>query len=399
MTTLRVLVDAEPSPGRGFAYALVDGNGRAMKRGRGDASQWPAADRRIAIVDAPLVLVAAPKLPPIGAARLGEAVRYALDDQAASAADAMHIAHGAQRADGHVVAIALARSLMRAIVAELPAFDRIVALPTLLPPTADWQWARLDDGHGFLLRPGGSALATGAADAPPEIALAIGQARRAARAPARIVVRAGEAHAALPASAIDAVPIVAGARWNWDGSAGDDVDADAAPDLRQGEFAPAAALRGDAAAMRARWRPAIVLASIAVAWFALAALGSAAWYAFDAWRDDHAARELAHRVGAESSDFAGAIAAIGARYADARHAAREAAPTDALPLLARAAPALAGVPPGKWRRAVYASGAWTFEFAPLDAATRDALVARLSAAGLTPLTADSAAGLRLRVQA
>ena len=79
-------------------------------------------------------------------------------------------------------------------------------------------------------------------------------------------------------------------------------------------------------------------------------------------------------------------------------AARLSAPDDALPLLARAAPALAAVPAGKWKRAVYASGAWTLEFATLDDAVRDALIRRLADAGLTALHANNAGGLRVRIQ-
>jgi hypothetical protein len=170
--------------------------------------------------------------------------------------------------------------------------------------------------------------------------------------------------------------------------------------LRQGEFVDAALRRDHAATARA-WRPALAIALAALAVFAVASVGTWIYNGVDAWRDQRAAIALARDAGAgnEAADFASAMATIAQRYTDAQHAARAAAPGDALPLLARAAPALAAVPAGKWKRAVYASGAWTLEFSALDDATRDALVRRLAGAGLTALSATSAGGLRVRIQA
>src|SRR6185312_10357627 len=148
MTTLRILVDAMPDAGRAFAWALVDA-GRVRQRGHAPPGEWPRAETTVAIVDAPLVHVAALVLPPIPGARLGDAVRYALDDQLAAAADTLHIVHGPQASDGRVVAVAASRALVDAIAARLPAGARIVALPALLPRAADWQWAIDDGGHGF----------------------------------------------------------------------------------------------------------------------------------------------------------------------------------------------------------------------------------------------------------
>jgi hypothetical protein len=400
MTTLRVLVDAVPTSRNAFDYALVDASGRVAARGRGAAAQWPRADVRVAIVDAPLVHVAALKLPPIQPARLADAVRFALDDQLAAATDSMHIAHGAQAKDGRVQAIALARDLMQAIDERMPEFARIVALPSLLPASADWQWAYDRDGRGFLKRPDATAFAVGvaaAAAAPPEIALAISQARRAGRAPARIVAHGPDAKSAPPSPQIEGVRVESGPSWAWDGSGALAADVAAAPDLRQGAFT----VGGEPASADSlrRWRPALALTLGALAFGALAGAGSWAYDGIDAWRDERAAIALARDVGVRAQDFAGAITAIASRYAEMRHVAGLAAPDDALPLLARAAPALAALPPGRWKRATYAGGAWTFEFTALDDVVRDALLARLAAAGVTALAATSPGGVRVRIQA
>ena len=70
------------------------------------------------------------------------------------------------------------------------------------------------------------------------------------------------------------------------------------------------------------------------------------------------------RAGGRGADPAAARAALARRYAQQRHAQGLPAPDDALPLLARAAPALAGLPPGALKSAVYADGHWTLDLRP-----------------------------------
>ncbi|HEY5365166.1 MAG TPA: type II secretion system protein GspL [Casimicrobiaceae bacterium] len=399
MTTLRVLIDAAPAHGRAFDFALVDDSGaRVVRRGHGDVLQWPRSDRVIAVVASPLLFVATLKLPPIGAARLGDAVRYALDDYLAAPTDTMHITHDAQQRDGRVRTIALSRELMRAIVAFVPNLVRVVAEPTLLAADADWHWTFDAQGRGFLLRADASAVPVLTADAAPaEIVLALKQARRAAAAPVRIVAHGSNDSLPLPANTIEGVPVVRGASWSWDGGGTLPADATQAPDLRHGEFADPATLRARGDGARG-FRPAAIVALAALALFALASVATWAFYALDARRDAAVAIGMAQAAGGDAQDFDGAIAVIARRYADARHAARQSAPDDALPLLARAAPALAALPPAKWKRAIYASGAWTLEFAALDTATRDTLLRGLADAGLTALSATGADGTRVRIQ-
>ncbi|MEP7063750.1 MAG: type II secretion system protein GspL [Betaproteobacteria bacterium] len=400
MTTLRVLIDAVPAAHQAFDYAVTDDTGtRVVRRSRGDATQWPRADRAVAIVAAPLLFAGTLKLPPIAAARLDDAVRYALDDQLAAAPDSMHIAHGAQQKDGRVRAFAMARELMRAIVAQVPNVTRIVAEPALFPADAQWHWTIDARGRGFLLRADASAVAVQAdAVAPPEIALAVSQARRTSTLPARIVAHASSDAGAPGIATIDGVDVVRGETWSWDGSGRVPADVDAAPDLRQGEFVDPA-LRRDRGSTARMYRPALAVAATALALLAMASVGTWLYDSADAWRDQRAAIAMARTAGVDGgADFASAMAAITQRYADARHAARAAAPTDALPLLARAAPALAALPAGKWKRAVYSSGAWTLEFSAIDDATRDTLIRRLTDAGLTALSATNPGGLRVRIQ-
>jgi len=316
----------------------------------------------------------------------------------------MHVTHDAQQRDGHVRAIALSRELMHAIVVCVPNLVRVVAEPTLLVADADWHWTFDAQGRGFLLRADASAVPVFAAHAvptapaaPAEIVLALKQAQRAAAVPARIVAHASNDSLPLPADTIEGVPVVRGASWSWDAGGTSPADAMQAPDLRHGEFADPATLRARGVGARS-YRPAAVVALAALALFALVSVATWAFYALDARRDAAVAIGMAQAAGGDAQDFDGAMSVIARRYIDARHAARQSAPDDALPLLARAAPALAALPAAKWKRAIYASGAWTLEFAALDAATRDVLLRRLADAGLTALSANSADGTRVRIQ-
>ena len=72
------------------------------------------------------------------------------------------------------------------------------------------------------------------------------------------------------------------------------------------------------------------------------------------------------------------------------------APDDALPLLARAAPALATLPAGAVKSATYADGHWTLDLALADASAVANIDARMRAAGVPVLTAPSPNGTRMR---
>src|SRR5258705_6293864 len=88
--------------------------------------------------------------------------------------------------------------------------------------------------------------------------------------------------------------------------------------------------------------------------------------------------------------------ALARRYAEFRHDRGMLAPDDALPLLARAAPALATLPAGAVKSATYADGHWTLDLALADASVVANIDARMRAAGVPVLTAPSPNGTRMR---
>ena len=73
------------------------------------------------------------------------------------------------------------------------------------------------------------------------------------------------------------------------------------------------------------------------------------------------------------------------------------APDDALPLLARAAPALASLPAGSVKSAAYADGHWTLDLALANPAAIGELEARMRGAGVPALVAPSPTGARMRI--
>ena len=298
----------------------------------------------------------------------------------------------AQRAHGTVEAIVASRSLVADLV---PQFDRILAEPALAPRPSPrhWRWYASGTVGRFVRRPDGSTFATGEHDGvSPELMLALDHVASHEGAP--LCVEA----AFVPDERTQAdfgrragTSLVPVAAWRWDRS--ERAAYAQATDLRQGEFAPSVSTTANGAARLFRWTAA--LAAVAIVVHVLATIGEWTTLRLEGWRVRSALATLANDLGVSGADDpAGAIAR---RHADARHRAGLAAPADALPLLARAAPALAALPNGALKSATYGEGHWTFEFAKMDADAAGRLELQLAGAGLATVQAANAAGARMRV--
>jgi len=410
MTTLRVLVDALPARGRAQSWAWFDDAGACARTGRDPPDAWPNADRIEAVVAASQVRIASVALPPLAPARVAAAAAFAVDDQLAGPYDAQHLAASAQQPDGRVHVVVAARPLIAALrdrsaqTGPLARVTRVIAEPDLAVPYAGWRWcAAADRGDGFVRRTDGSAFpasATTAADAlPQELALALAHARRDGKPPPEVRVECDAADADLVRwQSETGVPFVRGAAWRWSRAP---VAAFAgAVDLLQGDFAlagpPAAGAR------RRLFVPALVLAAAALAVHIVATLGEWGVLKVDGWRQAREWSALAANAGLApdtAANPASAQAALTRRYAELRHAQGLPAGDDALPLLARAAPALRAMPPGSVKSATFVDGHWTLDFARADAAAIAELDARLKDAGVPALVATSAAGARVRLGA
>jgi hypothetical protein len=395
MSTLRVLLTAVPAADTIVAWALFDAEGRLLRTGDDVPAEWPDAVVHEAVLApgcARLVSVALPPLPP---ARVGAAVRFALDDQLAAPGDSLRVLVMPQAADGRVRAIVIDGALVSALAAYRPAFARVLFLPTLFAADGAWHWV---DGFApavrFLLRPDGSALA---ADDPhaAEVALALRAALATGTAAPRVLLHATNPGESVALSAATGCPWEPAPAWQW--SRVPATAFAAAPDLLAGPDG-VTTTQGLRPRLLAALRPATRVAAGALAVFLLGLVVSWGYAQIAQWQSDARLVALAHAAGiAEVDTPATAGSAIAARYRDVQHAAGREAPDDALPLLAAAAPALAALPAGSLKRATYSAGAWTFELAALDANARTALDARLAAAGLNALSATGRDGMRLRV--
>jgi hypothetical protein len=392
MSTLRVLLDAAPTAGRADAWSLFDDTEAVVASGRGVPNAWPAALRREAVLAAACVRIVGLHLPPLTADRVPAAASFALEDQLAGPADEQHIAVSSQRADGTVEAIVANRGLIAQLADE---FDRIFAEPALapLPPPQHWRWYASEAGGGFVRKPDGSAFATGGLDRlPAELALALDHAARAGGGPAGVEM-AFAPNATLRADFAQhaGTSFVTTPPWRWE--AGGSAAFAAATDVRQGEFARAAL---SATRVSARWfRWAAILAALAIGLHVTATIGEWISLRVDTWRVRSALNDVARDAGITGGEDP--AAAIARRYAEARHRGGLAAPADALPLLSRAAPALAALPTGTLKSATYTDGHWTFDLAKLDAGAAERLERQLAGAGLSTLAATNPSGARMRV--
>jgi len=390
MSILRVLLNAAPDPGRADVWALFDADENVVQSGKSAPDAWPDAERREAVLAASCVRIVGLRLPPMPADRVASAAAFALEDQLAGPAEEQHIAVSPQRSDGTVEAIVANRDLVAHVEAN---FDRVLAEPALAPRPAPrhWRWYPSGMGGGFVRKPDGSAFASGEErGVPAELTLALDHALRAEDGPLDVEVAFAGDKAESDVPQPGGVPFVQVDAWRWD-AAGKTALA-SATDLCQGEFARA---MPDVARGSSRlFRVAAVMAALAIIIHIAASIGDWAYVRFDDWRAKSALASVAREMGvASTTDPAMEIAR---QYAAARHRAGLAAPTDALPLLARAAPALAALPAGVLKTATYADGHWTFDLAKSQNVT-SGLESQLASAGLTSLTAVNAAGTRIRV--
>ena len=396
MTVLRVVLTAAPSPERDDPWALFDAQERGVQSGRGAPATWPAAERREAVLAAASVRLAAVTLPPMPLDRVAAAAAFALEDQLAGPANEAHLVASPRRRDGSVDVAVTQRALIAPLARE---FARIVAEPALapIPAAGTWRWYPSAGEGSFVRKPDGSAFAVSmpaaAGPVPAELALALRAAPRAGAAPPRVDV----AFACSDAQVVEwsrqcGTPFTRGAAWHWDA---DGAALAAAPDLLQGDFSRVPRAEPRSAARGFRW--AAGLAAAALVLHVGATIAQWAWLRFEQWQADRAIIATARDAGAgEHPDADAAALALARTFADARHRAGLAAPADALPLLARAAPTLAALPGGALKSATYTSGTWTFELAKLDADAQTALDRGLAAAGVASLQATSTAGTRLR---
>lgn len=389
MKTLRVRLESPPDPSRADPWALVDDHDRVLASGIDPPQRWPVADRRVAVLAADAARVVALTLPPLPASRVAGAAAYALEDRLATPLDDVVVAVGPRHADTSVTTVVVNRALASALAAAQPRFDRAIAEPQLAGDVDGWGW--YESGSGGFVRTGdGSAFAVGPAmDAqlPPELVAALRQAARAGTAPEQVVAQRPADPPLLAAwTRASGVPFVAGTPWQW-ASAPASAFAAAVDVLAPARMTRTASTRHDASPLPV----AAALVALAAAVHLAATAGTWAWRKVELARAERALEAIATELGAASP------ADIARIHADARHRAGRGAPSDAMPLFARAAPALAALPAGALRTATFGQGTWTIDLAKVDDAALAGLRDRVENAGLFVVHAPTASGVRARI--
>lgn len=367
-------------------------------------AELPLAARCVAIVPAARMRTLRVAVPPTPAAKLPSVVRFALEDQLAGDVESQHVVIAGQREREAIVHV-IDRRWLRETLADLARHGvrpaAALAESDLAPraPDALGTWIWRGDG-GFLIEPGGrvTVLDQSPDALPSGLLLALrrtGGANAGSTLAARVVVRGpanlGQsvgAWARATGVAFDIEP-----EWAWPDSA--PAALDAATNLLTPELD---ARTGTAATGGARRRPLRRAATWLLAALLLHAGASAAEWAVLAWRVAQVERDTRQAIRNAAPDLTGDLDAGWRRhYAAARHRQGKTAPDDALPLLAEAAAALSGLPPGALRVINFDAGQLTLDFDRSAAASIAAALPIWQGRGLPVLQAESAGGLRVRL--
>lgn len=391
---LRVFAAGFPNAERPLQWVRYSSDGRPIGHGQDVAARLPADPAVEIVLAAHQARLVALALPPIPRGRLAGAARYALEDQIASAPGESCIAL-AKRTNGTCVAAIASHALIRAIESQMPRASRIVPESALAPHADGWTWCRSATGDGFVRRADGSAFTVtqvGAGDLPPELDAA----KRARDAPSRVrVAHAVDAAQLARWSQASGTTFAAAPPWRWEDASA--AAFAAAPDFLSEEDKLGDTTAGRPAIARA-FRPALALGGLALVLYVTGLAVQWSYLALENWRLSRAlVSEAASAQLADAATPAAAIAAIARHNADLRHRAMKTVSTDALPLLARAAPALDALPTGMLRSARYAGDAWTLELGKVDAAMLSQITRTLAVAGVETLSAPTQAGTRMRL--
>lgn len=392
---LRVFLSEAADAGRAAPWVRYAPDGRVLAEGRDAPAHWPADAQMEIVLAAARVRLIALSLPPMPRERLHGAARFALEDQIATSAEEAAVALGESR-NGALVAAVASQALVDAL-APLPRVTRIIPESALAPYGEGWTWCRSQVGDGFVRREDGSTFPVGQMGdrdgaLPAELAAALTHAVRAGTPPEVHVAFACDAAQIARWSSASGVRFVATRAWDWQRAARTAFAA--APDFLEARRRDARTARDWSQA----FRPALVLAALAVLVHVGALLGQWAFLRVENWRLARALTAQAAAAGVtHTSSPADATLAIARRNAELRHRAGQDAPGDALPLLARSAPALGTLPAGTLRSARYVDDAWTIELGPLDPVVLSRVTHALGAAGIDAVAAPTPAGSRMRL--
>ncbi|MEO6564646.1 MAG: hypothetical protein ABIO63_01315 [Casimicrobiaceae bacterium] len=395
MSVLRVVLEAVPLPARAAAWALFDAHGHRLRSGHGVPATWPDAVRREGVLAASRVRLMSLQLPPMPADRVGAAAAFALEDVFARPAGEQHLHVSARDAKGRVLATATERVLVDALSRD---FTRLVAEPALapVPQAGRWLWLPSAADDTFVRQPDAAAFPVShprdALTLPAELMLPLTQPGAGLARPAAVDVAFAVTDAQLVAwSAATQVAFVRREPWRWDG------DGHAFAQVPELALQAGAGDTPPPSGARRTWRRAGAIAAMAIIGGTLTTIIQWSWLRIDHWRTQGAIVAVATDAGVTGvTEPDAAATALARRWAEVRHRAARPVPGDAMPLLARAAPAMGALPAGALKSATFSPGQWTFELGVVPPAAVRTFEQQLASRGLLALSATNASGTRLR---
>lgn len=389
---LRILVADSLDDDIAVDWVRYRSDGRAVAWGRDVRSRWPVDSEIDIVLAAASTRLVALSLPPMPRARVTQAVRYAVEDQMASPLEESALA--IHDGGGPILVAIAAKASIEALAPRGLRVGAIVPECALAPFGGGWRWYPSGARGGFIRRDDGSAFAVDdARDAlPSELSAALAAARASGGPPSAVHVSLEVDAAQLDAWTRETgVPFTRASAWRWS-------DASAEAFRAAPNFIAYDAPVARPPAVRNAFRPALVMAGLALGIQLVAQLFDWSALAVADWRTSRALIEQAKLAGlADVTDAESAPAAIARQNADLRHRAGKPASTDALPLLARAAPALGSSATHNVKSMAYRGGTWTLELSTTDAASITELSRKLDQAGLRTISAPVAGGTRMRL--
>jgi len=398
MSVLRLFLDETfPGQSRACRWTLV-AEEKVIDSGQGEPKTWPAADQFVGIAAATRARVLRLTLPDLPPAKFRAALAYAVEARIAGEPELQKIAAGRIEADGkRRVVVAEKRWIdeaLRALGASGVHLAKLAAAAELAEVPRDaWCWQRAASG-GYVLTGDDLLPLDGAGpETEPPAVLLLALERGGGERPRRLIICGDEPSPQQQLAWARGLGLSVQWQAGGDPLCASNTQVQAAQDLL-----PASASETKMSAEQSgprRWRIAAGIAAIAGVLHLAAAAADYLWLGA---RTRALEREAANLLAArfpQAGAVAEPFAAFRENYARLRHAAGLPAPQDALPQLARAAPALAQMGDSALRQAQFSGGRWTLDLAPLSAAQRQQLVTALRQAGFSPIYAEQANGLRM----
>jgi general secretion pathway protein L len=358
--------------------------GARVEDGLCAVQELPDADEITVVVPAARVAFARASLPRGPVAKLARLAPFAIEDAIAPAPESVRTALVRHLRDGEWLVAVVDRDWLERVLEALAAAgavpDRMIAESALVP-CEPGSWSVVWHGAGgFAVLDGGEAIALDASlDGRPPLALKLAVDERRGRDDAPRGVRvlcAGGADLPDATKWSDSlhVPVAAAGRWQPESI---DARRIATADLLADAAAPAWSESG----WLARLRPAALVAGIVLGVHGLLTVGDWLRLRFEAAALRTAAEAQYRKAFPEAKAVVDPALQMSRGVASLRRAAGEPDPGDAIPLLARLAPALraASVRPQALK---YERGQLELELALPAGDSREALAARLRTPGL-----------------